>query len=155
VRDTEENRRTHLELIEKVIARLGQNQFLFKGWSITLVSAIVALASLDARDEVVLVAFLPAIAFWALDAYNLRNECLFRELFSHVHSAPEGSLEVFSMKTDAFRPNVKSFVGMAIRPITMFFHLPVVVVLIIVTIALLTNQPDAAVDSLPQVEAAP
>ena len=44
-----ENKRKHLEFIQSVIARMNSNSFLIKGWSITLVSALFALAAKDSN----------------------------------------------------------------------------------------------------------
>ena len=41
----EDTEQKHLELIQGVITRLAQNSFLLKGWSVTLVAAILTLAS--------------------------------------------------------------------------------------------------------------
>jgi hypothetical protein len=35
----------HLQMIQAVITRMGSNSFLLKGWSVTLVAALFALAA--------------------------------------------------------------------------------------------------------------
>jgi hypothetical protein len=64
-------REKHLELIQGIINRMAGNSFKLKGWSVVLVSALFALGVSDANDDFVLLAFLPAIAFWVLDGYFL------------------------------------------------------------------------------------
>lgn len=39
----EEARLEHLKMIQTVITRMAQNSFLLKGWSVTLVSAMITL----------------------------------------------------------------------------------------------------------------
>ena len=71
----------HLEFIQDVINRMGQNSFLIKGWTITLVSALFALAAKDSNIKFVIVAYFPTIVFWVLDGYFLYQERLFRKLY--------------------------------------------------------------------------
>jgi hypothetical protein len=68
---------SHLEMIQTTIARMSNHSFLLKGWSATLASGLLALTT----EKDYLLAFLPAIAFWLLDAYFLRQERLFRGLY--------------------------------------------------------------------------
>lgn len=74
----------HLEWIQTVISRMAGNSFLLKGWSVTLVSALFALAAADTSRRFVLLAYLPAMVFWVLDGYFLHQERLFRGLYDHV-----------------------------------------------------------------------
>jgi hypothetical protein len=93
----------HLELIQAVIARMAQNSFFIKGWSIALVTATLAVASQKLSLPVSLLALFPAVAFWLLDAYYLRQERLYRRLYNFVAEngrTPAGGN--FSMETSAF-----------------------------------------------------
>ena len=42
-----ENKLKHLELIQGIINRMASNSFALKGWAVTLVAGIFALASKD------------------------------------------------------------------------------------------------------------
>lgn len=92
--DFTDQRIKHLELIQAVISRLGTDSFLVKGWSATLVAAFVGFA-ID-KDEwgLAIAGVVPAILFWMLDAYFLRAERLFRELFDAVRTS---AVEAFFM----------------------------------------------------------
>lgn len=84
-----ENLHKEIDLIQAVISRLAQNCFLVKGWSITLVSVVLALGKDDllttAKPSWLLALTLTIwLAFWYLDAYFLRQERLFRKLYEHV-----------------------------------------------------------------------
>ena len=96
-----ETRIAHLQMIQAVITRMAGNSFMVKGWTVTLVTALFALAAADANRFFVYVAYLPAVMFWALDAYFLRQERLFRKLYDHVREAKDGTVE-FSMNTHPF-----------------------------------------------------
>ena len=98
----DEDRRKHLEFIQAVIARMAGNSFLLKGWTITLAAALFTLAVKDANRVFAVIALFPAVCFWGLDAYYLRQERLFRRLYDDVRMAGcEGRTEVepFSLTT--------------------------------------------------------
>ena len=86
------NKHTHLETIQGITNRLSQNSFLLKGWAVVLVSAMFALAVKDAKVIFVILAYLPCIAFWCLDAYYLWQERLFRRLYDHVRQISEDEI---------------------------------------------------------------
>lgn len=87
----------HLEMLQAVISRMANNSFLIKGWCITLVSALLALAAKDVKG-MVFVAYLPVLMFWWLDAFFLRQERLFRKLFDRVREDDRAETD-FSMNT--------------------------------------------------------
>lgn len=62
--DFKEAELKHLEFIQGVIARLANNSFLLKGWSVTLVAAILALTVRNPSVYTVLLALFPALIFW-------------------------------------------------------------------------------------------
>ena len=95
----------HLQMIQAVITRMAGNSFMIKGWSVTLVAALFALAAANTNELFVYLAYFPAFMFWALDAYFLRQERLFRELYDHVRGAEDGPVD-FSMNTEPFVKNV-------------------------------------------------
>ena len=96
-----ETKIAHLQMIQAVITRMAGNSFMVKGWTVTLVTALFALAAVDTNGFFVYVAYLPAVMFWALDAYFLRQERLFRKLYDHVRQAKDGTVD-FSMNTHRF-----------------------------------------------------
>lgn len=87
----------HLKMLQAIITRMASNSFMIKGWCVTLVSAVLALSAKDAH-HMVFVAYLPVLMFWWLDAYFLRQERLFRELYDHVRNSQEEESN-FSMMT--------------------------------------------------------
>ena len=70
-----------LEHIQNIIDRQASNSFKIKGWTVTLV--VVALL-FRTNNFQLFAAFIPLIGFWYLDAYYLRQERKFRELFDWV-----------------------------------------------------------------------
>ena len=76
----------HLEMTQAIINRLGRNGFWIKSWSIILiVTAMVLIARQNIQNPYfVLVLILPAIGFWILDGYFLRQERLFRQIYDAI-----------------------------------------------------------------------
>lgn len=88
-----ENKRKHLEFIQGVITRMNTNSFMIKGWAITLVSALFALATKDANKMYVLITYVPIPLFWILDGFYLGKERQFRELYKKVAGMKEQDID--------------------------------------------------------------
>lgn len=86
----------HLDMIQAVIARLGTNGFVIKGWAITVAGAFLGFAVNQEDWPLAAASTVPTITFWILDAYFLRTERLFRCLFETVRRG-EARLEPFFM----------------------------------------------------------
>jgi hypothetical protein len=104
----------YLADIQLIIARLSQNSFIIRGWSVTLVSIIFAIVSTQRADNrgYALLALPPALIFWALDAYYLRRERSFRRLYAAVGQEMRAGLieqRLFDMDTGEFETAVPSF----------------------------------------------
>lgn len=99
----------HLEFVQAIISRMAANSFLLKGWSVTLTAALFALAAKDSNPTFIVVALLPALSFWGLDAYYFRQERLFRKLYDNLRLASEDALrkvEPFSLSTEKYQKDV-------------------------------------------------
>ncbi len=130
-----DNKRKHLELITSVINRLAGNSFLIKGWGITIIAALLALAAKDKDVVFVYVAYFPIIAFWALDAYFLRQERLFRKLYDHVRLLDETGID-FTMDTRPFQLQVESWVATCFSKTLFLFHGAILVTTAVVAVLL-------------------
>jgi hypothetical protein len=117
----DDNKRHHLLTIQAIIARMGVNSFLLKGWSVTLISAVFALAADKANTSFVYIAFLPCVVFWALDGYFLWQERLFRALYDQVRIVEEKLID-FSLDTGSVVGRVPSFVNAIFSRILLAFH---------------------------------
>jgi hypothetical protein len=97
-----EKKPKHLEFIQQAINRMASNLFLLKGWTVTLIAALFALAAKETRDIYFLLAYFPALMFWILDGYFLSQERRFRSLYDHVRGLQEHQID-FSMDTQPFK----------------------------------------------------
>ena len=84
-----DNQLKHLEFIQNVITRMNTNSFQIKGWTVTLVSAFLAIFASTKNDYFVLAAMFPLVVFWFLDAYYLMQERKFRRLYDDVAGISE------------------------------------------------------------------
>lgn len=79
-----EDKLKHLEFLQNVITRMSTNSFLIKGWTITLVAALLALASKEPVSKYAFISILIVIAFWILDSFFLSQERQYRALYNIV-----------------------------------------------------------------------
>jgi hypothetical protein len=126
-------REKHLELIQGVINRLAGNSFHLKGWSVVLVSALFALAGAATTVHFVYLAFLPAVAFWILDGYFLRQERMYRKLYDAVR-AEDAKDSDFSMDAYDYNDQVPSWPATCVSTTLLIFHGVVLAAIVIVTL---------------------
>lgn len=100
----------HLEFLQNVITRMNSNSFLIKGWTITLVSALFALASKDANTNYVLVSYIAIPIFWMLDAFFLSQERQYRDLYAEVAVKSETDID-FSMNASGYCKGDRTWTG--------------------------------------------
>jgi hypothetical protein len=97
-----EKKLKHLEFIQNAINRMASNLFLLKGWTVTLIAAMFALAAKESRDLYFFLAYFPTLMFWLLDGYFLSQERRFRSLYNHVTKLDDSAID-FSMDTQPFK----------------------------------------------------
>lgn len=124
----------HLELIQNIINRMASNSFLVKGWCVTLVSVLLALESQSSNAKYLLVALLPALMFWILDAYFLRQERLFRKLYDEVRILDEKTID-FSMNTSSFTKTTSWLSAFFSQTLIIFYGLILIAIIIAILIA--------------------
>jgi hypothetical protein len=120
----------HLEFVQAIIHRLAGNSFLLKGWSITLAVGLFALAaSRDSAHNFAVVALLPSLSFWGLDAYYLRQERLFCALYRDIVERANGThtpVEMFAIDTAIYNGRVHCWVRTLFSPTVFWVHAAVV-----------------------------
>lgn len=134
----------HLEFILDVVERQARNSFVLKGWSVTLVAAVFLLAVRGAEPALAMAAgLLPTLTFWALDAYYLRQERMFRALYDHVRKAEANPVERFSLDTRPVASKVSGwFRTLGATPV-FWFHTAVLAVVVVALAFFSLRQPNA------------
>ncbi len=115
------NKHKHLEFVQAAVNRMANNSFLLKGWSVTLIAALFALAAKDANQAYMLIAYFPLLIFWCLDAYFLRQERRFRALYNQVRQMNEADID-FSMNTEPFSGDISNNWARALFSPTLFIY---------------------------------
>lgn len=91
----------YLTFIQDVIARMNRNAFQLKGWSITIVSALSALAVDKWSLSLFVVAAVSTVPFCLLDAHYLLMERRFRGLYNDVVNGV-ACIRLFSMPINRY-----------------------------------------------------
>jgi hypothetical protein len=112
---------------------MAANSFQLKGWAVVLVSGLFGLAAADVGRNLAFVAYLPTIAFWALDGYYLRQERLFRKLYDHVRVLDDDDID-YSMNTMPFDQAVAPAWRVALSKTLVWFYGPLLVTVVVVSI---------------------
>lgn len=128
---TSEHKLKHLEFIQTIIARMANNSFLIKGWSVTIAAAFFALAAKDSDQIFSVLAIFPILVFWYLDAYYLRQERLFRHLYNKVRT--EKDIEPFSLSTGAHAHEIQGAFRTMLAESTILFHGVILIAALIVS----------------------
>jgi hypothetical protein len=100
----------HLEFIQSTISRMGNNSFIIKGWLITLVSALYALAAKDANLNYVFVTYFAIPTFWGIDGYFISQERKFRSLYDVVRLKEENDID-FDMNNKLYHNHENSWLA--------------------------------------------
>lgn len=129
--NSQANKHKHLDFIQAAINRMAGNLFLLKGWSITLIAALFALAAKDSNKLYIVIAYFPLFIFWALDGYFLSQERKFRALYDHVRTLDESQID-FSMDTRPFSSDIRNtWAGSASSKTLVVYYAGLAVVMLI------------------------
>lgn len=122
-----ENKRKHLEFIQNIVSRMAGNLFFLRGWTITLIAALLALFIKGSNSSYIIYFLIVlTLVFWILDGYFLSQERQFRDLYNHVRKLKEEEID-FSMDTSEYRKLKKNTVIYAMFSGTLLiFYLPLI-----------------------------
>ena len=131
----------HLEFIQDVVERHARTSFVLKGWSVTLVAAVFLLAVRGGEPTFAMAAgLLPALTFWALDAYYLQQERMYRALYDHVRKVQPDANDRFTLDARPFRSAVPNWLRTLGATPVFWFHAAVLAV-VIVALAFFSLRP--------------
>ncbi|EHU0373428.1 hypothetical protein [Vibrio cholerae] len=131
-----EQKIAHLTFIQGVINRMGQNSFLLKGWSVTVVAALFALSAKDSNKMFALIAYFPAFMFWFLDAFFLYQEILYRKLYEKVADDSIKS-DKFTLNAQALKFEVDSYTKVVFSKTLLPFHGCIIGILLVIVFSIL------------------
>lgn len=124
-----ETRIRYLEAIQRVVDRLSNISFILKGWAVSLVAGLMALAASGSNQGFVLIAYIPTVLFWLLDSYFLMMERQYRVLFEKNKDLSQ-ELEFFTLKRD--KATFTMFGAAAASTTMLMTYIPLIVSMLIV-----------------------
>jgi len=128
----------YLGFIQNIVQRMNANSFLLKGWTITLIAGLFALAAGDSQRLFVYVSYLPLFGFWYLDGFFLRQERLLRRLY--IEAAANVSAPVsFSLDVSEFEKIEETLFSVTLSNTLVYFYLPVFLLLFLITLGLIAK----------------
>mgnify|MGYP001607958659 FL=1 len=127
----QDDKKKHLEFLQLAINRMASNSFILKGWNITLIVGLFALTLKDLSSPYFYLAIFPAFAFWGLDAYYLRQERLFRELYNSIRKTKRKDIDPYSFNTKAVEDHVKNWFCTLFSPTVILLHGSVILFIVI------------------------
>jgi hypothetical protein len=133
-----ESKLKHLDLIQGVINRMANTSFLLKGWSVTLISALFALAAKDSNSLFIYLAYFPCVAFWSLDGYFLWQERMYRKLYEKVITVDPESVD-FDMNASKYKSDVDSWFSVCFSVTLRMFHGVIFGVIVLVMIIIVAK----------------
>jgi len=111
----------YLEMIQKIILQMNKNSFLIKGWNLTIVSALFAIAVKNENTKYIYIAILPVIMFWILDGYFLWQEKLYRKLYDNARKEQIDKID-FNMNTKLVHDKVDSWSQICLSKTLLIYH---------------------------------
>lgn len=124
-----------LDLIQGVISRMANNSFLIKGWTMTLMSALIAFGKesilSNPNGAFYLVIMLGIVfPFWWLDSYYLKQEKLFRKIYEKVIADPSCENRIrYNLHPDQVSENIPRTLRIMATDSTKWFYLPFVILI--------------------------
>lgn len=127
-----ESKIKHLEFIQNIITRMNSNSFLIKGWTITIVSALYALAAKDSNFSYVYVSLMSVLIFWILDGFYISQERQYRELYKMVSSKNETEID-FNLDASIFCNGKRTWIaGFFSKTLVPFYGISILIICIVI-----------------------
>lgn len=122
-----------IDLIQACITRMAQNSFLIKGWAISIVAVVMALAD-KANNPALLssILLIPLASFWYLDAFFLRTERMYRQMYTWVLERRRHGEDdmLYDLNPNRFKDKVDSRLKiMWSETLRWFYGVPVLIVI--------------------------
>jgi hypothetical protein len=104
---------------------------MLKGWAVTLVSALFALAAKDANLNYALITYIAIPTFWLLDGFFISTERQYRKLYDDVRARSEGEIDFEMDATTYANKNRTWLAGIISKTLWPFYTLLIVITLFV------------------------
>ena len=112
---------------------MSTNSFFIKGWMVTLVSALFALAAKDSDPRYVLVTYFAIPIFWLLDGFYPSQERQYRRLYDAVRTTEATD---FSMNASAYAKGKNGWIAIVFSCTLSLLYVPLLAIALIVMFVL-------------------
>ncbi len=131
-----DNMKEYLSLVQEPIGRLSTSSALFKGFAATIVTGIGLLAYENMNSIILVLSFLPVIAFLVMDLYYLQLEKCYRGLYNDILNGQHDlDFRIDIPKDRGFKKRAKATVWDCVKsPSIWMFYIPIFFVLLTVLI---------------------
>lgn len=126
-----EKKLKHLEFIHNTINRMSTNSFFIKGWCVTIVAALFALAEKDIITNFIFISYFVLFVFWFLNGFFLQLERKFRSLYDVVRLKSEEEID-FSMDISIYNSHFNSFFSALSSKSLLLFYFPLLIVELVI-----------------------
>ncbi len=132
-------KKEHLEMIQNVINRMGNNSFLLKGWAVLVIVAIFTFTGESNNDiRCILFTNVPLTVFWGLDSYYLQLERKYRKLYDDIRLQESDETD-FNMNPSNVKISISdsrkvSFMNCFLSPTEILFYGTCIVTTILIYI---------------------
>ena len=128
-----------IDLIQGTINRMATNSFYLKGWTVSIIVAVLALTDHTIIDDepkyFTLVLLLPLAAFWYLDAYFVHKEKCYRELYNWViTNRNKSSDHLYCLNYKRFEGKLNSSFKMMWSGTLLLFYGMITLILLLITL---------------------
>jgi len=127
------NKHPHLQFIQDVVSRMARHSFVLKGWSLTLIVALFALATKDVQVGFVSISLISVLMFWLLDSYYLHQEKMFRSLYDEVREKEDNRID-YSMHVSHLNTGENIWRKSFFSKTLFIFYVPLITLILIVLI---------------------
>lgn len=124
-----------IDLVQSCISRMANNSFLLKGWTVSLVAVVLAIIHEKINPihiSIILASII--LCFWYLDAFFLRSEKMYRELYNWIiiERLKNNTEKLYDLNTKRFEEKVDGiFDIMFSKTLRLFYGIPFIISIII------------------------
>lgn len=113
---------------------MNSNSFLIKGWTITLVSALFALAAKESNLKFAIISYIVIPVFWILDGFYISQEKQYRKLYEEITVLEEEKIN-FTMDASIYNSVDSTWLnGIFSKTLIPFYGISILITLLIMFI---------------------
>ena len=141
VKDFDEKDLTYLQMIQSAIDRMSTSSAIFKGFAATIVAGVSMISFGELKLSILVLSFIPILAFLILDVYYLQIERRYRFLYEEVRNkkrqADFDMMPPSIRKIKGVKSNVEKktcYISCLMSKSILLFYIPIILVCVVIII---------------------